>query len=221
VYVPRAAFSPSPGLRYDALRYDGPVESPMNTRITRVEIGYKDAAATVAYTAATAAVQIDPVDVEAIVGRRVMSLDTILSNAANAAATAAAWASIAGQEARTPQIGPLTYETGRSGGFPDYYAAAWMLSGWPGGQRTFVRGTWPTAIGVRPMFGIGAATLTYADGQWSVSFTPAPVSAAGTLTPITANTAAASTAVRLRDLDPAVTVGDLAFIEAGAGITPA
>lgn len=206
-------------LRYDALRYDGPVESPMDSRITRVEVGYKNSAAS--YAAATITAQVDPVETEAVVGRRTLSLDTILSAGLDATTVALTVSGIAGKEARSPQLGVLTFETARAGGgFPDSQTLRMLLSGYPTGLTAFVRGTWPAAVGVRPHFGVLAATLSYAGGQWTVGFTPEPVAADGTLTPLTPNTAAATTATRLRDVDPFVTLADLAFVELGAGVTP-
>jgi hypothetical protein len=87
----------------------------------------------------------------------------------------------------------------------------------------FIGRSWLPQLGHRPLFGILGATTTYAGGEWSIDLTPAPVlvdPAPGTYAPVTIGALASSPAVTLAHLDPSLTLGDLAFVEIGAGFTP-
>lgn len=198
-------------LHADQLEHDGAADWPMDSRVTRVELNYKNATATPAYAATTYAVAVAPtVDDETVVGRRPLTIDTLLTTAADAATVAETWRSLAGEEARRARLGPLTYSTARNP-LDDYRLMRFLLGGV---QRdaVFVRGSWLTRIGVRPNVGALGGTIRYAAGEWTVQFTPAAISWEGTPAPITPASLGASS-IRLADIDPTLTVGDLGFIE--------
>jgi hypothetical protein len=198
--------------------YDGPLTQQLDSRITRTEVTYLNAAAGYASATITAAGIDAPL--ESAIGRRTLTVDSIHASATNATALAANWSEVADGEARRRRLDPLTYDTARNGGGFDTAAhAVALLTGAERADKFFARGSWLTRLGSRPLFGSMGGTLTHAGGQWTSTFAPAPVSTATTPRPITPATAAVP-GVRLIDVDPSVTVGDLGFVDVGAGFTP-
>jgi hypothetical protein len=197
-------------LRAEQVAYDGELSAPLDSRITRVELTYKNAAAS--YQDTTVSVAVGPAGDEASIGRRVFSVETVLANAADAAAIAAVWAALAGAEGRRRRFTePLTFSTARNGGgFDEWGQADALLSTRPG-WGLFLAGSWLTRLGFRPHVYPVGGTITYTPAGWEVAVIPGGLTAAGTLAPVTGGAAPAG--LRLADIDPAVTLGDLAYVE--------
>lgn len=206
----------APALTLDAedLGYDGELLYPIESRVTRVDVDYASSTG----VKATARALIDGGGAEPLIGRRPLTIQSVLSEAGIAGQLAASWAALAQNETRRPRLGTLNYSTARTP-FATAAHAATLLRGCEGGAHLFIGRSWATALGVRPLYGIIGETVTYAGGQWSVDFQPAPVSVEWPTAPITSLGAASTTAVRLMDVDESVTFADLGFIDVGAGFT--
>jgi hypothetical protein len=213
----------TPGLHLDGhqLAYGGGLGQPIDARITRVELSYLDSAA--AYGQRTATSGTPAAQLENVIGRRVLSVATLHASATNAAGLAALYADIAGREAAAPRLAPIGYSTAREP-FPDLAHATVLLAGCELPQSVFMSGSWMTALGSRPLFGIIGGQIRYSAGQWELDLTPAAVAvdpAPTSWAPLTIARAASSSAVLLRDVDPSVTFGDCGFLDVGAGFTTA
>jgi hypothetical protein len=204
------------GVPATALAYDGEASQPIDSRITRVEVTYR-ASATTTGTVAAATVNEGPL--EASIGRRTLTVDAILSASGIATDLAAAYASWCQNEGRFPRIGPLVYRTS-GGAFDSVALASLLLAGTEKPAQLFVRGSWLTRLQIRPLFGVIGGSISYADGEWSIGVTPAPVTVETPTDPLKiVYSAKASLGVKLADLDPALTFGDLRFVDIGAGFT--
>lgn len=208
------------GLWLDAeeLEYDAGLTQPIDSRITRAEVGWLDPATTPPSKKTVAAV-VGGVN-ESSIGRRTLAVDTIHSNSTYAAQLGNLYARTAGSEGALPRLDTLVIDTDR---FPTAEHRDALLAGYETSTVFFLGRSWLTRLGYRPMIGILGGTIAYAEGRWRLELTPAPVNVdlitAGEA-PVTVATAAKST-VRLADLDPSVTFGDAAFIQVGAGYTTA
>lgn len=208
------------GFRIDAqqLRYAGALRQPLDSRLTRVEVNYFDAAA--AYAQRTQALSSpDDQALEPVIGRRTLTVDSIHADLLKAAQLCVLYSSLVNHEARAPRLDAVTYTTSRAP-FTDAAHAALLLRGRETGDTVFLRRSWLTRLGQSPLVGILGATVTYTGGHWSVDLVPAPVfidPGANAYAPVTIAAAAASSAMRLRDIDHSVTLGDLGFLEVGAG----
>lgn len=213
-----ATVNGAPGLTLDAedLAYEGELLYPLESRVTRVDIDYASSTG----VKGTARALIDGGGGEPIIGRRPLTIQSMLSEPAMATQLASSWALLAQNETRRPRLGTLNYSTARAP-FPTAGHASALLRGCESGAQLFIGRSWATALDVRPIYGILGESITYAGGQWSIDFQPAPVSVEWPTAPITSVGAASGTAVRLVDVDESVTVADLAFIDVGAGFTTA
>lgn len=210
------------GLHLDGgrLAYSGSLSQRPEQHITRVEVTFLDSANAWAQTVAVSSTSWTPD--EPTSGRRTLSIDSLQSTAAGAAQLAALYADVVNREGASRVLAPLTFSTEREP-LHDAGHAQLLLAGAERGQTLFIGRSWLTQLARRPLVGILGATTTYAAGEWSVNFTPAPViidPVNGSWGPITAN-ACAPGAVKLKDVHESVTVGDLAFIDVGAGFTTA
>lgn len=192
--------------------YSGDLEQTLDSRITRVEVTFRDS--TAAYASATAAAATTLAGDEVATGRRTLSVDSIHATTAIAAQLATSWATMAGAEGARRRLGDLEYSTARAP-FRSLNAILALLAGYETGAQAFVRGTWLTRLGARPLFGLLGGTIAYADGEWTSTFTPAPVSVASPYTPVTVGAAPAG--LKLADVDTSVAVGDFAFIDSYPG----
>lgn len=221
-HIPRALF----GLSMDAdqWEYSGPLSQPIDTRITLVSVSFRNQ--DVAYAQRNVGALTDLFASEATDGRRSLSIDSIHAVTANAQALARSWAALATREGHAPRLEPIVYDSGRNGGFDSAAHAALLLAGGEarpegGGEATsrfFVRGTWVTQLLARPLFGIIGATVRYAVGDWSIAVQPVPVVTEVPTQPLRVNYAG-TPGIRLVDIDPSVTLGDLRFVDVGAGFT--
>lgn len=198
----------------DALEYSGVAASGLDQRLTRVEVQYRDAAN--ANAQATTVAGTSDAALEETVGRRSLSVDTLHNNAGYAANLATAWASIADLEGRTRRLGDVTYSTKRSGGFENYLVALLLLAGRETSDALFVRGSWLPAVAARPLVGVLGGVLTYTQGEWSVQFTPAPVAPADTAHAL--RIAEAPAGMKLADLSPVTTFGDVGYVDTAVTI---
>lgn len=198
------------------LEHTGPLSQPIDSRLTLVAVQFRSDA--VGYAQRTVGAATDLFADEATDGRRSLTVDSIHAVTANATALAREWATAASSAGHTPRLDPLRYETARNGGFDTDWHAIMLLKGTESGLSFFVRSTWITRLRARPLFGVLGSTITYARGQWSVTFSPAPITPAVPTQPLRIRYAA-TPGVRLRDIDRSVTLGDLRFVDVGAGFT--
>lgn len=205
------------GMLAGQLAYSGTLSQPIDSRLTVIEVSYLDQ--TNNYTSTTIAAGTSDYANEATIGRRSLSIDSIHADAGMAAQLASLWATIADGEGRLPRLATITFATADATPLPSAAHAACLLSGRETSQRIFLGGSWITDLGVRPLVGIVGGTISYAAGQWSIQAQPAPGIVDWSTTPLPVQYAASSTAVTLADIDPSVTLGDLAFIDVGAGYT--
>lgn len=213
------------GLRFapDQLGYSGALEQTLDTRLTRVEVTYLDAAAAWASKTAVSATADGPN--EPTIGRRTLSVSSWHANATDAGELASLYAQVVNAEQRLPRLGPVTYRTARTP-LANVAHARKLLAGaeigtGAGALEVFAAGTWLPRLGQRPLFGVIGGTLRYADGDWTIGLTPSRVvvdPAPFGWAPVTAAAAGLPT-VRARDLDASVTFRDMGFVDVGAGLT--
>ncbi len=210
------------GLHLDAqlTEYAGALGQTLDSRITRVEVNYLDENAAYETRTATAATVDTPN--EATIGRRTLTVDTVLAAGSAAANLAGFYADLVSREARTRRLGPLGFTTRREP-FHDAAHVTALLSGRELTPALFLGRSWLPRLGASPLVGVLGATVVYAGGEWSVQLTPAPTvvdPSPGMWGPLTI-AAAGTPAVRLRDVDRSVTIADAGFLDVGAGFTPA
>lgn len=208
----------STGVPLDAqlLPYAGALSQPLETSVTRVEVNYTPSGGQAATTAAGTALAAQ----EATIGRRTMSVQTIHSDAGNAAQLANLWASTCDVEGVLPRLSAFGYDSDRAGGFASAAAAGVLLAGRETTAELFVARSWLPSLGRRPLLGIIGGSIVYAAGKWSLQLRPAPVGFTYSTKPLPiAYASSPAAAARLVDIDPSVTLGDLAFVEVGAGYT--
>jgi hypothetical protein len=206
------------GLDAAGLAYSGGLEQQLDSRITGVAVSYLDQAAAYAQRSATATTTDS--GQESVIGRRTWTIDTIHADAGKAAQLAGLYADVASSEARIPRLGQLGFTTKRTP-FEDGVAVSILLAGNETGRTLFLRDSWLPQVRQRPIIGILGAVVSYSAGVWNVDLTPAPVMLnplplADRWAPVSI-AASAVAGVRLRDMDPSVTFGDLAYIDIGAG----
>lgn len=212
-----AAAVPMGGSWLDAteLGYDGEAARNVEQMVTQVDLQWLNGAA----SATSSLPVVQGID-EGTLGRRTLSVDTMHATAAGAADCLAEWASLVYSEGSVPRLEPVTYATARAP-FRDGTVRANLLAGCEQAPWWFVRGSWLPEAGVSPVVAFSGSTITYRGGQWSIALQPAatwnannPDAGHG----VTAGTvAAAGTVVRLVDCDPSLTVGDLGYVQSGAG----
>jgi hypothetical protein len=200
------------------LAYTGGLEQTIDTQLTQVEVSYPDAAASNAprsqLTATAAAAN------EATKGRRTALVRSMHSEAARAKQLADLYAT-ADADSRHPRLGSVGWSSAREP-LDDATMAAALLSCAEDSHEVFLNRSWLPQLGRRPLVGFIGGTVGYADGEWSADLNTAPVivdPAPQTWAPVTIGALAISAATRLRDLDPQVTLGDLGFVDIGAGFT--
>lgn len=207
------------GLNAHDLEFSGAMSASMGGRITRVEVGYSDQAAS--YAAATAlAADVADSDFEDTLGRRTLSVSTMHGTTAGAKQLAGWYGDVVNAEARLTELDPFTYSTARAP-FPSSGVAALLLAGRERPAPVFIAGSWLPQLGYRPLVGIIGGQIGYAAGQWSVKATPARYALAPGSAPYRAiGPAVAAAGVKLSQLDPALRWGDLRFIDVGVGLAP-
>lgn len=203
------------GLHLDGhlTEYAGSLTQQIDSRITRVEVSWLNGT-----TTATAVAPTSNTGSEASLGRRVLSVDSMLGTAAGAQQLANLYADLASVEARTPRLGSLGWSSAREP-LHSLAHATLLLSGWEQGAAVFVGRSWLPQLAQSPLVGLIGGSITYRDGGWSVDATPGPTHLDPTpfgWAPLTIRACAKPT-VRLADVDPSVTFGDLGFLDVGAG----
>jgi hypothetical protein len=207
------------GLHLDGGRtaYSGSLAQRIDSRITRVEVGYLDSSA--AYARRTRSWGTSNIGAESAIGRRVLSVDTVRSTVADADQLASFYADVASVEARTPRLAAVGWHSDRE---PLHSAAhaSLLLAGSEQSPAVFLGATWLPALAQRPLVAILGGTVAYGDGAWRCDLTPGPTAvnpAPFAWAPITP--AACNPAVRAADCDPSLTFGDAAFLDVGIGYT--
>lgn len=158
-----------------AVEYSGSVTRDLASQLTRVELSWQDPG-----TGSAATIyRVFPGVVESQVGYRAATLTTDLTAASWAELAADGVVSVATGEATGWQLGRLTWDTGRTGGFQTMDQVRLLLSGCELDGVYFLGGSWLPQLGVRPVFGVMGGTLTYRNSAWSVAWTNAPIAPAG------------------------------------------
>lgn len=209
IALPRTAFTGAAALHLDAAAFAaaGPLDQPLDARLTRVEVSYPGTG-----TQGTAAATPPAASAETATGRRTLSVTSVHAVAADAATLAADWADLAGREAASPRLSPITYRTDLAP-FADNATAAVLLGCAETSTQAFVAATWLPRVSQSPLVGFTGGHLSYAAGQWAAQLNPAPCAAVSTAPPLTiTNAGDFLPGVRLADVDPSVTFGDLAYI---------
>lgn len=202
----------------------GSLTQQLDSRITRVEVSYRTTAVPagwftddLGYCQMTAAAATVNTGSEAALGRRVLTVDSILATEAAATQLANLYADLASVEARTPRLSAVGWSSAREP-LHDAAHAALLLSGSESGATVFLGRSWLPELGQSPLVGNLGGTISYAGGEWSVELTPAPITINPSpfgWAPITP-TACAPT-VRARDLHPSLTFGDARHLDVGIG----
>jgi hypothetical protein len=202
------------------LGYDGALSQPLDSRLTRVEVNYLDSAA--GYGQRTQALSSpDDQAAEPLIGRRTLTVDSIHADLLKAAQLCVLYSNVVNHEARAPRLNAVAYSSAKEP-VPTAALAGVLLAGRETGDTVFLRRSWLPRLGRNPLVGILGGTVAYSRGAWSVEFVPAPVyldPAPHTYAPVTVAALAADDTVRLSDVDPSVRLGDLGYLEVGAGFT--
>lgn len=193
----------------------GGVHREQSSAITRVQINYVAAGTSTTYSLA-----VPGAPAESVIGRRTLSIDSCLADAAGAAQLAAEWASIVQLEAAAPRLSSMTWRSSE-GWWDDDLQRLMMLCGVELPYPLLVEGSWLPELGMTPRVGIIGGTIGYAAGDWTIGLTPAATVHVNAPPGLRGRYAASSSAVRARDLDPSFTFGDAAWAQIGAGFTAA
>jgi hypothetical protein len=202
----------------DRLTGGGAAAQALDGRLTAVKVKFSDG------TAANADAEVTVVTNEGAAGgsgSRVLSVESHRNFLADAQTLAAWYADVANYEARWLAIGPVEYSTAREPLADPAHAAA-LLSGHDTGAVLYVNGSWLPDLGVRPLYTRLGGVVAYAAGEWTSTFTPGPVIVdpyPRTWGPVTAAVASTSTVDTLATLHPALTVGDIGWVDVGAHFT--
>lgn len=195
-----------------SLAYDGDAARSLEHMLTRVEVQWSDGTT----TATQAAPVVQGLD-EAALGRRTLSVDSWHSTAVGATDCLTEWTSIIVSEASAAVLDPVTYSTARTP-FRDATVRGLLLAGCEQAQWWFIRGSWLPEVAASPVVAFSGGTIGYAGGEWSLALQPTATWNANLRPGLTAATAVHSgTTARIADCDPSLTVGDLGFIQLGAG----
>lgn len=197
----------------------GLLVQPLDSKVTRVEVTYLNAAATTAYSQATAATSVSGVS-EATNGRRTLSVSSIQTSTSIAQQLALNYADLAASEAAGRRLDGISYRSElNGGGFDSAAAADALLSGYERGTRIFLQRSWLPQLGARPMTTIVGGRIAYAGGQWSLDLTPSRVTVSAPWAPASIPSYFARSTVKAASLDASVTFADAAFVDVGAGYT--
>lgn len=196
------------GLDVDShlLEYAGALSTGIDSLITRVEVSFTGAGG-----ADVRASQVLSTGAEQALGRRLLSLSSIVSDPTNAATTAQYWGELAAAEGAGRRLGPLTYRTEHAGGFASTAHAATLLAGSETGQKLWLGRSWLPRLGAVPVVGVVGGTVTYTAGEWTATLTPAPCSVEAPESPLTIAAAGTHT---LAEMGDPLTFGDLAHVAA-------
>lgn len=201
------------------LEYSGALSQALDARITRVEVSYLDSS--VSYAQRSRSWGTVNIGDESVIGRRVLSVDSIQSTVAKADQIASLYADVASVEARTPRLGAVGWSATRES-LHDATHAARLLSCAEQAGSIFLGRSWLPRLGQRPIVGVLGGQVSYAAGDWTAQLNPAPTfidPQPFAWAPMPVSASAVDSTVRLADLDESVTFGDAGFIEVGAGFT--
>lgn len=202
---------------------------PASAGITRVEVSHPDGTQA-DYPDTLGFMAVKGTD-ESVNGRRTARLESLIANNAWADLACADLEALVREDGAGWRLPTLTYDTRRSGGFEDLDQLFMFLGGYedPFGASFFLQRSLTTHdYGVRPVFGVIGATMTYADSHWRVEFDTAPVGTLVPQHPITWDELDDGTAgkqVRFYDsphpngLHPTLSIDDLRFVSQGVGVT--
>ena len=162
----------APNLYIDSthLEYDEGLSRQASQRITRVSVTSKDAAAA---DAQVTSVAVDANANEAIIGQRTVTFDSLHNFNSWAALNASDLLAMATQEGAAWRPSRIRWDTRRSGGFPLHANVNTLLRGHQVGYAVAINGSWFPAYGIRPVFRITGAVITYEGGPtpgWVVEF---------------------------------------------------
>lgn len=197
------------------VEFDAPLSQPMETALTRVEVAFTDPgtgaqATTTTGTALYAA--------EATIGRRTLSVASLLRDGPLANQLANAWAQAMDEAALPALVDPIVYRPDTTGGFADDTTVEVLLAGRERPAEVFLGRSWLTRLGVRPVVGVCGGVTTFAAGAWEFALNTAPITVDKPLRrPVVADDH--PPAVTLADLDRSVAVGDLRHVQIAAGRT--
>lgn len=152
---------------------DGLLSKDISSRITRVEVAHKDAAAGFADRVELALV---PDTDEATQGVRSIRHDSQVTWNSFAALASQDLASMAGREGAGWATGSLTYRADRADGFEyfDQFAEI-LLAGVEANSPVFIQRAWFTALGIRPHMVVVGGEIAYAGG-WRSTINVQPAS---------------------------------------------
>lgn len=209
----------------DRLAYDPAqgVQRGMASRITRVRVNYTDTAGATQYLE----LPIPGVD-ESVIGTRTAAVESLLTAAADVLTAALELRGVATGEAAAWRLQSVHISTGRLP-LEEYPQVQLLLSGNEENYTVFLQRTWLPLLGIRPLFGVMGATVTYAGGGWALDLELSPVITTLPQHPITwEEIDNGSTAYRIecwdtpghpRGFHPSVTCEDLRYVAAGLGVT--
>lgn len=197
----------------------GQLVMPLDSKVTRVEVTYLNAAASTAYSQATAATSVAGAS-EATSGRRTLSVSTIQTSTSIAQQLAYNYADLAASEGAGRRLDNLSYRSElNGGGFDSAAVADALLSGYERGTTIFLQRSWLPRLGARPMTSIVGGKITYSGGQWSLELTPSRVSVSAPWAAASIPSYFARSTVKAANLDASVTFADAAFVDVGGGYT--
>jgi hypothetical protein len=149
------------------LESDDPLEKTFGQRITRSEVTWHDAAAA---DADRVAINVDPAADESAIGSRSIALDSLHNNGSFAALNGQDLLAMATQEGAAWRPPPVTWDTGKTGGFEHPDQVELSLRGHATGWEVFVNRSYFAVLGVRPAFSLNGGTITYSAGRWIIDY---------------------------------------------------
>lgn len=159
------------------LEYDPADGATQQARITRVNLSHKDSGA--GYAQRTGMLAVPGTD-EAVSGVRSASLTSIIAWNSWADLSLSDLAEMVRWEGSRWRTEPVRLTTRKLGGFEGVGEATYLLQGVESNTVVFLERTWLPAMGIRPVFGIMGATITYERGGWDLELELLPVSTGDT-----------------------------------------
>jgi hypothetical protein len=195
----------------------GAVHSSLDTRITRIEVKYKDSAN--GYAAAVAVASTKHTALESVIGRRTWTVDTINASTLQARTVASYYAQVINLDASLPLLDSADITTAREPIHNDN-EAQWLLGCAESNGTAFVNGSLLPQLGQRPLIGLLGGRLGYAHGQWTHRVQPALVATdtyGYPYAPIPVNVVDPGRTLTLADIDRSVTFADCRYLDMPAG----